>query len=145
LEDLEREELHSLAFASVPHGDPQNAAGAGRGTERERKLHHAGLFDVARLDELFDVAGTAERLRSRYPQLFSEDLPVEWFSCRAETHSRFATDDTFKLFEFSLWFRTQALGNAGVVMEHDPQLSNATREEVLEMVRQRDPELLARV
>ena len=71
---------------------------------------------------------------------------MEWFTCHPEESSRFASDTTgWLFFELSLWLRTQALGKAGVVLEHDPQIAHVTRDELLAKVRSRDSELRSKV
>ena len=49
------------------------------------------------------------------------------------------------LFQFSLWFCTQSLGKAGVTLEHDSTLQGMSKEEMLERVQRKDPELLNKV
>ena len=75
-----------------------------------------------------------------------EDLPDELFLCEPEEASRFGTDACgFMLFQFSLWFRTQSMGKAGVTLEHDSTLQGMSKEEMLDRVQRKDPELLNKV
>ena len=148
----------ALPLASLSGGADSGVTGSARQEDEQSARRLASLSGIAdsatrtpSSAPVADAPGQRESqppvpARTSHPELFLEDLPDELFLCEPEEASRFGTDACgFMLFQFSLWFRTQSMGKAGVTLEHDSTLQGMSKEEMLDRVRRKDPELLNKV